>query len=336
MKSNIKLRNFFKLILICGMSFHSFLGRGQTTWPLQGKVVTLDEKPVAHLRIRIEGITEFETKDNGEFTSEIAKGIKRIHLSILDTALVVLAPFNGIHEIPQDSNARLTIVVGKPEREAIKDLIAERIVQLERIIKRSGDSQISIADSLGQDIKKILGLLQLKEEDLRRQIEIERNRTLISAQIMPTVERYIFKLKDLAEAFIKFSSLVENGNRVAANSLNPPVKEYTEAFLELSNHREVFRQAIQNELPEDKTKDIVIRYDAFCLQACDEVHIDVRDNVNENLVLIAEAFGRKQIDRNKLKTAADNLKAIGGKINRNLVSLEKKKDSLEDILKGVF
>jgi hypothetical protein len=145
----------------------------QTT-RLLGRVVDVAGEPVRDVRLRIVGHGEPEIMDSGEFQLELAGRPAQVEVTVLGGSLEVLYPLHGRLAMPADGGTRCPIVVGKPERDYINEVLASRFVQLESTLKRNGVRYDASVDSLGEGVRRIIELLELKEADLRQSIELQK------------------------------------------------------------------------------------------------------------------------------------------------------------------
>lgn len=221
------------------------LVQGQTTTRLLGRVVNLNGEPVRDVRLRIVGHGEPQVFDSGEFELQLSGRPAQVEVVVIGGQLEVLYPLHGQLAVPGDAGVRVPIVVGKPERAYINDVLAARVLQLESTLRNNGVRYDAGVDSLSDGLKRVIQLLELKEQDLRSSIELRRRQTDVKPALFRTIDRYLLELKDLRTAFqlVVPQAATHTGAR---DALQAAITEYNAAYEDVNNNRNAFLSNIRN------------------------------------------------------------------------------------------
>ncbi len=215
----------------------------QVTTRLRGRVVDVQGAPVREVRLRIVGHGEAPIFDSGEFELQLSGRPAQVEISVLTAGLEVLYPLKGLLAVPSDPNVRVPIVIGKSDRAYINDLLAARFVQLGATLRQNGVRYDASIDSLSEGMRRIIGLLEIKETDIRESIEAQKRQADIKPDLLRTWDRYILEAKDLRDAFRLVVDYAAR-NRGAVMTLQAAVVEYNAAFDSLNNRRNAFQSNV--------------------------------------------------------------------------------------------
>jgi len=243
----------------------------QGTTRLLGRVVDVAGDPVRDVRLRIVGHGEPEIMDSGEFQLELAGRPAQVEVTVVGAGLEVLYPLHGQLAVPADASTRVPVVVAKPERAYINDALAGRFVQLEATLKRNGVRYDASVDSLGEGVRRIISLLELKEADLRESIELQKRQSDIKPALFRTIDTYVLELKDLRDAFRLVVPYAEK-NIEAAAALGRAIGEYNTAFEALNNNRNAFLSGIRSYWEASRAEGLERDLADVYTEAIEEIH----------------------------------------------------------------
>lgn len=299
---------------------------------LLGRVVDLSGAPVRDVRLRIVGHGEPEIFDSGEFQLQLSGRPPQVQVELMGSALEVIYPLDGVLAVPADTTVRVPIVVGESEREYINGLLADRFVRLEATLEQNGVGYDAALDSLGEGMRRVLELLELRESDLRASIERRRRQADVTPELLSTIDAYVLEIKDLRDAFRLVASLAAE-NAGAVDALRLAVQEYNAAFEALNNRRNAFQAEIgalwEGPEAEGLARDLADVY----TEAVEEIHKGYVLPLNESLVTFQLAHTRDRPSGDELRAAAAAaaaaVRALDARINVLEVRYARLRDALE-------
>lgn len=303
----------------------------QETTRLLGRLVDLGGSPVRDVRLRIVGHGEPEVFDSGEFELQLAGRPAQVEVELIGDGLEVLYPLHGIIAVPADESVRVPVVVGKSEREYINDVLAARFVQLESTLNENGVGYNASLDSLGDDMRRILSLLELQESDLRRSIDQRRKQADVKPELFQTIDAYILEAKDLRDAFRLVASLAAE-NAGAVVTLRQAVQEYNVAFEALNNSRNAFLSSVRSlwegAEAEGLTRDLADVY----TEAVEEIHKGYVLPLNESLVVFQLAHTGDRPSGGEIRAAVQEADAAVRSLDARINVLEVRYGRLREAL----
>jgi hypothetical protein len=294
---------------------------GQGTTRLLGRVVNLNGEPVRDVRLRVVGHGEPEVFDSGEFQLELSGSPTEVEVTVLSSGLEVLYPLRGQLAVPRDGGVRVPIVVGKPERAYINDVLAARFVQLENTLRQNGVRYDASSDSLSEGVRRIISLLELKESDLRNSIELQKKQDDVKPALFETMDSYLLELKDLRDNF-RLVAPYAGENREAAATLGRAIAEYNAAYERLNNSRNSLLSSIRSfwvgvraEVLEQNLADVYT-------EAVEEIHKARVFPLAEALVVLQAAHGPNQPGKQQIASAARAALAAAEQLDTRITVLE--------------
>lgn len=275
------------LLLLAGAS----PAQAQGTTRLLGKVVDLQGAPVGKVRLQIAGHGEPEIFNSGEFEFQLSGHPTQIEVRLLSSpGLEILYPLKGLLAVPADASVRVAIVVGKSDRAYINDLLAARFVQLGATLQKNGVRYDASFDSIGDGVRRIIELLGLKEDSLRRTIEQQNQRASVTPAMFKTFDAYILKAKDLQTAFRLVASVAAR-DRSAILALQQAVQNYNIAFEALNNNRNAFQTSIRSYWSGAEAEGVARDLADVYTEAIEEIHKGYVLPLNESLIVLQRAHG---------------------------------------------
>jgi len=297
---------------------------------LRGRVVTLDGRPATEARLQIVGqAAQLAIRSpSGTFAQPLAGRPAQVEIAPLAGPLEVLYPLDGIVPVPRDDSVHVTIVVGKPERASISEMLAQRLVRLETVLEAQGVQYDAARDSLSQTLERILEQLELDRADLRRDVVFQREQAATAPQILRTVDAYLRELKDLRDGFRQFAPLAVR-DRAAKQALQRTMQEYSDAFTDLNDNRRAFESQLLNYWPAPQSGVLVDALSDVYLEAVENVHQALVLPLNPDLIVLQRAGGS---DRDERERAARDVVDAAGRIDGRLPALEQRARELRDAL----
>jgi len=305
---------------------------GQTL-VLRGRVVTLDGRPATDARLQIVGHTPRLAirTPSGEFEQPLTGAPSQVEIAVLDGPLEVLYPLDGLVPVPRDASVHVTVVVGKPERASISDLLATRLVRLEATLGANGVRYDAAQDSLSQALARILGQLEINESELRRSVVFRREQAATAPEILRTVDAYIRELKDLRDGFRQFAPLATR-DRPALDALQDAMQQYSATFTDLNDNRGAFESKILSYWPPPRAEVVAGVLADVYLEAVENIHKAVVLPLNPSFIVLARAHGDQRPDRDEVEAAAVTVSAAADRIDLRLPALEQRAGQLRDVL----
>jgi len=274
----------------------------QGTTRLLGRVVNVAGNPVRDVRLRIVGQGEPEITDSGEFQLEVSSERGEVEVTVIEGGLEVLYPLHGRLAVPADASTRVTVVVGEPERTYINDLLATRFVQLEATLKRNGVSYDASVDSLSAEVRQVIQLLKIREEDLRQSIELQKRQSDIKPELLRTIDAYVLELKDLRDAF-ELVVPYAPANVEAVKTLQRAMADYSAAFEALNNNRNAYLSGIRSYWAEAQAEGLRRDLDDVYTDAIEDIHRGYVLPLNDALVTIQAAWGLNRPGKDRIAAA---------------------------------
>lgn len=303
----------------------------QATTRLLGRVVDLEGNAVRDIRLRVVGHGEPEVFDSGEFELQLSGRPAQVEVAVVGGELEVLYPLRGIVAVPRDAGVRVPVVVGRPERALINDVLAARFVQLESTLQRNGVRYDAAVEGLGEGVRRIVELLELKEADLRSSIEQRRRQTDVKPALLRTFDAYLLELRDLRDAFrLVLPYAVQN--RGALDALQQAVLEYNAAFEAVNNNRNAFLTGVRSfwapERAEGLERDLADVY----TEVLEEIHRPLVLPMNGSLVVVARVHGPQRPGSREIEQALAAAEAAVPRLDTRINVLEARYARLREAL----
>jgi hypothetical protein len=296
---------------------------------LRGRVVTLEGRPATDAQLQIVGhaATVVIRKPSGEFEQPLAGTPAQVTFAAVNGALDVLYPPDGIVPVPRDETVHVTIVVGRPQRSEISDLLAERLLRLETTLRANGVRFDAASDSLSDDLHRVLAQLQVGEADLRQRVEFQREQAATIPEVIQTIDAFIREVKDLRDALHQFGPLAAK-DRNAEGALKNALIEYNAAFATLNDNRRAYESKILNYWSGAAGERLNEHLADVYLEAVENIHQALALPLNPSLVdLQQQKPSRRQRDD---ATAA--FARTAAQLDVRVAPLERRADELRDAL----
>ena len=303
----------------------------QATTRLLGRVVDLDGNAVRDIRLRVVGHGEPEVMDSGEFELQLSGRPAQVDVSVVGGGLEVLYPLRGQVAVPRDASVRVPLVVGRPERALINDVLAARFVQLESTLQRNGVRYDAAVEGLGEDVRRIVELLELKEADLRNSIELRRKQTDVKPALLRTFDTYLLELKDLRDAF-RLVLPFAVANRGALEALQQAVLEYNAAFEAVNNDRNAFLTGIRSYWAPERAEGLERDLADVYTEVLEEIHKPVVLPMNGSLLVLALVHGPKRPGQQEIAQALAAAEAAVPRLDTRINVLEARYARLREAL----
>lgn len=314
-------RSILLILIICAIAT-SLLA--QSTRILRGRVLNLQGAPFPEVRLSLAGYGTPRIQDNGEFQIELPASLTAVDITLEDSSRAVLAPYEGRLILPADPQAVVTVIVDQNERTAIAALMAERMLQLERVLAQNTGQRDSTLNELSGAVREILQLLKVDEAQLRETLELKRRRLDVLPEMMQTIEHYLIEVKDLRDVLIDLLPLAREGKEEAFNSLQLAIEEYNRAFVPLESNRERFQQAISIGWRGTEAELLRRDLDDVMNEALDHIHSTVKA-AQPYFIEMQMAFRENpgRYNRKKGETAAGKLYELAQQLSGLIPALER-------------
>lgn len=301
---------------------------------LRGRVIDLDGRPATEARLQIVGhAPQLAIRTpSGEFEQPLAGEPSQVEIAALDGPLEVLYPLDGLLPVPRDESVHVTVVVGKPERASISELLATRLVRLEATLADNGVRYDAARDSLSLSLARILERLELDESDLRHDVAFRREQALTAPEILRTVDQYLRELKDLRDGLRLYTPLVAR-DPAALTDLQDAMQQYNAAFTALNDNRRAFESQILDYWPAAAAGLLTKALADVYLEAVENVHKALVLPLNPSFVVLARTTHQHdRPERDELQAAEDTVTGAAERIDMRLPALEQRAGELRDAL----
>jgi hypothetical protein len=121
-------------------------------------------------------------------------------------------------------------VIGRPVEEDIRRTLADRSRQLEQLLRDNGVQTGQRIDSLETGIRRVLELLQLREEDLRAEIRRGEDRAERFGAIATPTREWLDRAADLVTGLRLMRPLLREGRQQVMDGLRDAVAPYSAAW----------------------------------------------------------------------------------------------------------
>lgn len=303
----------------------------QATTRLLGRVVDLEGNAVRDVRLRVVGHGEPEVMDSGEFELQLSGRPAQVEVSVVGGGLDVLYPLRGLLAVPQDADVRVPLVVGRPERALINDVLAARFVQLESTLQRNGVRYDAAVEGLGEDVRRIVELLELKEADLRGSIELRRRQTDVKPALLRVFDAYLLELRDLRDAFRLVLPFAVD-NRGALEALQQAVLDYNAAFEAVNNDRNAFLTGIRSFWAPERAEGLERDLGDVYTEILEEIHRPLVLPMNGSLLVLALVHGPQRPGRQEIAQALAGAEAAVPRLDTRINVLEARYARLREAL----
>ncbi len=296
---------------------------------LRGRVITLDGRPAPAVRLQLVGQAAqvHLGSASAEFAQTLNGAPSQVQVAIADSGLAVLYPLDGLVPVPRDPEVTVTIVVGKPESAVISDALAAQLLQLESTLHDRGVTFDAAQDSLSAGLRRILSRLGLRETDLRRDVNFQRERAAAVPRILRAIDGYVRELKDLRDGLRQFPAIaVENSG--GAFALAQAMLEYNAAFTELDDHRHAFDSELQSYWAPERSAALRGALDDVYEEAAQAIHAAIVLPLNPPLIAIQNAHGHDHPSRRDVEAAVKTLALAADAIDRQIPTLVQRADAL--------
>jgi hypothetical protein len=275
--------------MVCVFAADSLHAQG--TRLLRGRVVDVQGDPVRNVRLRVVGHGEPEVLSSGEFEIQLSGTPSQVEVTLIDgKGREILYPLKGLLAVPANTTTRVPIVIGKSERALINDVLATRVAQLTSTLDKNGVKVDSSLDNLSGSIRRIIDLLEIKEADMRANIDAQKHQAEIKPELLRTWDNYLLEVKDLRDAF----RLVVNyaaRNLGAVQALQESVAAYNSAFTALNNNRNAFQGNITAYWSDTDAAGLSRDLAEAYTQAIERVHKGHVLPLNESFIVLQRAHG---------------------------------------------
>jgi len=300
---------------------------------LRGRVVTLDGRPATEARLGIVGqVPQLAVRTpSGEFEQALAGAPAQVTVTSRDDQLAVLYPLDGLVPVPRDPAVHVTIVVGRPERASIGDLLADRLLALETTLTANGVRFDAASDSLSASLARVLAMLQLDETELRRTVAFQREQAATRPEILRAVDAYLRALADLRDGFRQFTPLVPE-DRAALEALQTAIAAYSAAFATFSDNRHAYLSQIRSYWPAPQADGLARALADVYLEAVENIHGALILPLNPRLVELQRSHGPQPPPRAVVAAAVAEIAATADRIAIRQPALEQRVAELRDAL----
>jgi hypothetical protein len=296
---------------------------------LRGRVITLEGRPATDAQLQIVGhaaLLAIRTP-SGEFEQPLAGAPSQVEFAAVAGSLDVLYPPDGIVPVPRDETVHVTIVVGRPERSEISDLLAERLLRLETTLRANGVHFDAVRDSLSDDLHRVLAQLDVGEADLRRRVEFKREQAATIPEVIATIDAYIREVKDLRDALHQFGPLAA-GDANAKAALQNALTEYNTAFAALNDNRRAYESKILNYWSGESAERLSKHLADVYFEAVENIHQALVLPLNPSLIDVQT----KKPSRRQRDDATAAFARTAAQLDTRVAPLERRTDELRDAL----
>jgi hypothetical protein len=300
-----------------------------TATVLRGRVVTLEGRPATDAQLQIVGhaATLAIRTPSGEFEQALAGSPAQVVVSAVAGSLDVLYPPDGIVPVPRDESVHVTIVVGRPQRSEISDLLAERLLRLETTLRSNGVLFDAASDSLGGDLHRILARLEVKEDDLRQRVAFQREQAATIPEVLATVDAYIREVKDLRNALRDLGPLAA-GDANAAAALDTALVEYNASYAVLNDNRRAYESKILSYWSDEAGERLNKHLADVYFEAIDNIHRALVLPINPSLI----ALQQRKVSSRQKKDATAAFARFAVQIDTRIGPLEQRVGELREAL----
>ncbi len=295
---------------------------------LHGTVLTDDGVPAVTARLSI--VDHAPELALGSVTAAFDQPLNGSPAQVVVTSLVdsimVLYPPDGRVPVPASDDVSVVIVVGKPDRVYIQEILAGRLVHLETLLAGQNVEYNAVNEEISSTLAQILATLELKESDLRRDVEFKRGQALATPEILQTVATYVRRLRDLRSAFKQCPPGVIEKDRQMLDLLHRVLGEYNTAYSAFADQREAFKSRILTYWPEPRGELVAGDLERVYLEANERIHRSIILPLSEGdpayLVDIQRVFGDDPPSKDEARVAARKGMEAADRIEASLIVLD--------------
>lgn len=293
---------------------------GQGTVLFRARLVHVDGMSTASVRVGLGPLGSTVTNSRGHLEAAIPAGVAEVEVQVLDHDWMVLYPRSARVPVPRDPLAVAEVVVGESIEAATLRLFAERHEKLALQLASVGVGQAEMQQVLTRFVEEVTDRLDVEEEELRRQIEQEKQRLAHYPELSATVSDYVLSATDL-NAFFKLYGRTAFTDRNAFEGLRAEAEQYNAAFQKLNNERMSFEYQVATYWESEELRsDLRALFD----YALGEIH-DVRIlPLNESLQVMWEALGARRPDRSRVQEAQATIERTVEELDLRLPELERR------------
>ncbi len=296
---------------------------------LRGRVVTLDGRPATDAQLQIVGhaATLAIRSPSGEFEQPLAGSPSQVEIAAVAGTLDVLYPPDGLVPVPRDESVHVTIVVGRPERTEIGEMLAERLVRLESTLRANGVRFDAVRDSLSDDLRRVLAQLEVGEAELRGRVEFQREQAATIPEVIATIDAYLREVANLRNALQQFGPLAATDINAKA-ALQNSLTAYNAAFDRLNDNRRAYESKILNYWHGDAAERLTKHLADVYFEAIENIHLGLVLPLNPDLT----AIQKQKPSRRERDDASAAFARTAAQLDTRLAPLERRADELRDAL----
>lgn len=296
---------------------------------LRGRVVTIDGKPAPEAQLQLVGHAALLAirRPSGEFEQPLAGDPPQVEVAAVAGPLEVLYPPNGLLAVPRDDAVRVTVVVGRPEKMEISDMLAERLLRLETTLRDQGIRWDAGRDSLSDDVRRVLARLDVAEGDFRARVAFKREQAATVPEVLATIDAYIREAKDLRDLLGQFGPAAAK-DRNAVDGLQTALGEYNAAFTTLNDNRNAYESKILSYWTGERGERLLGQLADVYFEAVENIHQALVLPLNPNVI----ALQRRKPSRRDRDDATAAFVHAAAQLDPRIAALERRASELREAL----
>lgn len=210
----------------------------------KGRVVLFDgSKALNNISVRLVDQGRGTTGTDGQFIIPINNNVSTITLELVDSDQSILYPPGGSVAVPRDSSIAIVFIVGDSPKDILTRAVARSNNEIKNGLLQLGVKQDGIEQSLVAFRDEIQKMTNIKLEDLKDQIDLDRRRKEFYPQLAAAINNYTNEAKDLKDAF-KFTARHAFDDPQAMQVLIDAVNSYNEAFEDINRKHSGYEKMV--------------------------------------------------------------------------------------------
>lgn len=289
----------------------------------KGRIMLFDgNKTLNNIPVRLVDQGGGTTGTDGQFIIPINNNISTVTLELVNSERSILYPPGGSVPVPKDSNVAVVFIVGDSPKDILTRAVARSNNEIKDRLLQLGVKQDGIEQSLTAFRDEIQKMTNVKLEDLKDQIDLDRRRQDFYPMLATAINNYTNEAKDLKDAF-KFTARHAFDDPQAMQVLTDAVNSYNVAFEDINRKRSGYEKMVAD-LWESEAKATEVR--EWFSYALGELHSANIFTLNLKIKDINE-YNRGEINGARRRTFKDT---VMREIEASQLQLERRLQELDN------